>query len=62
MRPVIIAIIMTAAVLVDYLLFDIDRKRWGWMNSWSKLKKALFFSGVLIVSALIYLGLSIEYF
>ncbi len=62
MSPIIIAIIMMAAVLADYLWFDMDRKRWGWMNSWSKLNKALFFSSVLIVSALIYFGLSVKYF
>ena len=62
MSPIIIAIIIIAAVLADYFWFDIDKKRWGWMNSWSILNKTLFFSGVFIFSALIYFGLSIKYF
>ena len=62
MSPIIIAIIIITAVLVDYFWFDIDKKRWGWMNKWSNLNKVLFFSGVFIVSALIYFGLSIKYF
>ena len=61
MGPIIIAIIIIAALLVDYFWFDIDRKRWGWMNHWSNLNKALFFSSMLIVSAFIYFCLSIKY-
>ena len=43
MSPIIIAIIIIAVVLADYFLFDIDRKRWGWMKSWSNLIRLYFF-------------------
>lgn len=48
-------------VIADFYWLDTDRKRWGWMKSWSNLKKVTFFSGFIIVSSLIYLGLSIKY-
>ena len=54
--------IIILAVLADYFWFDVDKKRWGWMKNWSKVNKALFFSGFIIVSIVIYLGLSTEYF
>ena len=62
MSPVIITLLILAAVLADYFWFDVDRKRWGWMKNWSNLNKSLFFSGAIIVSALIYFGLSVNYF
>lgn len=62
MNPINIILIIIAAVLADYFWFDVDKKRWGWMKNWSSLNKSLLFSGFIIVSALIYLALSIKYF
>ena len=55
-------IIIILAVLADYFWFDVDKKRWGWMKNWSAFYKSLFFFGFIVVSVLIYLGLSTEYF
>lgn len=61
MSPFIALFIIVLAVLADYFLFDVDKKRWGWMKNWSKLNKGLFFSGFTVVTVLIYLGLSFKY-
>jgi hypothetical protein len=53
--------IILLAVVADYYWFDVDKKRWGWMKNWSKFSKGLFFTGFIIVSVLVYLGLSTEY-
>ncbi|UJL47349.1 hypothetical protein KFZ58_05505 [Virgibacillus sp. NKC19-16] len=53
-----VILIVVLAVIVDVFWLDIYRKRWGWMKNWSNLNKALFFSGFIIVSGLIYFGLS----
>jgi hypothetical protein len=44
--------------VIDFYYFDHTRKRWGWMKSWSKLRKGLFFSGFLAAALFIYLGIS----
>ncbi|WP_175639170.1 hypothetical protein [Metabacillus schmidteae] len=62
MASTIAVIIIISAVLLDYFWFDVDKKRWGWMESWSKFNKGLFFAGFIIASVLIYLGLDTEYF
>lgn len=57
-RPMIPALlIIIISVAIDYFWLDVDRKRWGWMKSWSRSKKALFISGFLLVSILIYTGM-----
>nr|WP_295970093.1 hypothetical protein [uncultured Bacillus sp.] len=61
MSPIIIILMIIIAVLADYFWFGVDRKRWGWMKNWSTVNKRMFFSGFIIVSILIYLGLSIKY-
>ncbi len=58
--PVLLIIILV--VVVDFFWLDIDRKRWGWMKDWDKYQKGLFFAGFIILSFLIYLGLSMNFF
>jgi hypothetical protein len=55
-------IIIILVVLADYFWFDADKKRWGWMKNWSAFNKGIFFFSFIVVSVLIYLGLSTEYF
>lgn len=62
MSPIIVLLIIVLAVIMDYFLFDVDKKRWGWMKNWSNLKKVMFFSSFVVVSVVIYLGLSLEFF
>ncbi len=62
MQAIIAALVIIVAIIADYFWFDVSEKRWGWMRGWSTRNKVLFFSGFLVVSALIYLGLSTEYF
>ncbi|MCP3029507.1 hypothetical protein [Halobacillus sp. A5] len=54
-------LIVVTAVVVDFFWLDVDRKRWGWMKNWTRFQKVLFFSAFLVVSILIYAGLSLEY-
>lgn len=61
MSPIIVLLIIVLAVIMDYFLFDVDKKRWGWMKNWSNLQKVLFFSGFVVVSVAIYFGLSLEF-
>ncbi|WP_263622009.1 hypothetical protein [Halobacillus litoralis] len=53
-------IIIIAAVVADIFLFDQDRKRWGWMKGWSTFHKALFLSGFVVVTFVIYFLLSVS--
>lgn len=62
MNILVALFIIILVVLADYFWFDADQKRWGWMKKWPKLNKGLFFSGFIVISILIYLGLSIKYF
>ena len=39
MSPIIVLLIIVLAIIMDYFLFDVDKKRWGWMKNWSNLKK-----------------------
>lgn len=59
MSSIIVLLIIVLAVIFDSFLFDVDKKRWGWMKNWSNLQKVLFFSGFVVASALIYFGLSL---
>lgn len=59
MSPIIVLLIIVLAVIMDYLLFDVNKNRWGWMKNWSKFKKVLFFSSFIVASVVIYLGLSL---
>ncbi|MCI1590278.1 MULTISPECIES: hypothetical protein [Bacillaceae] len=54
-------LIILIALLVDVYWLDVNGKRWGWMKNWSKLNKTLFFSGIIIVSALIYFAFGAKY-
>jgi|tagenome__1003787_1003787.scaffolds.fasta_scaffold17146183_1 hypothetical protein len=60
--PIIVLLIIVLAVIMDYFLFDVDKKRWGWMKNWSKFKKVMFFSSFIVASVVVYLGLSLEFF
>jgi uncharacterized metal-binding protein len=62
MSSFIIVLIIVLAVLVDFFCLDVDRKRWGWMKSWSKIQKVIFFVFFIALSLAIYFGLSTEYF
>lgn len=62
MSSIILVIIIILAVIADFIWFDVDKKRWGWMKNWSNLKKALFFSCFVVVSGLIYFGLGLKFF
>jgi|UPI0005CCAEA1 hypothetical protein len=61
MSSFIIVLIIVLAVLVDFLWLDVDRKRWSWMRSWSKIQKIIFFVFFIVISLAIYFGLSTEY-
>ena len=58
---VVFLIIIFLTVIADFFWLDSDRKRWGWMKTWSNQNKVIFFSGFILVSSLIYFGLSINY-
>ena len=62
MSPIIVLLIIVLAVIMDYFLFDADKKRWGWMKNGSNLQKVLFFSGFVVSSVVIYFGLSLKLF
>ena len=62
MSPIIVLLIIVLAIIMDYFLFDVDKKRWGWMKNWSNLKKVMFFSSFIVVSVVVYLGLSLKFF
>ncbi|MGN8843566.1 hypothetical protein ACTNDN_12200 [Niallia sp. HCP3S3_B10] len=62
MNPIIVIIIIDLTVLIDCFWFDVNKKRWGWMNNWTSLSKWIFFSAFIIVSVLIYVGISAVYF
>ncbi|WP_404453636.1 hypothetical protein LG329_03970 [Virgibacillus necropolis] len=57
---VVFILIIVMAALVDLFWLDTNRKRWGWMENWSKLQKTLFFSVFILASGLIYIGLGSE--
>ncbi|WP_416150080.1 hypothetical protein ACM26V_03520 [Salipaludibacillus sp. HK11] len=59
MGPILVFLIIIFTVVIDFYWLDRDRKRWGWMKSWSTRNKALFFIGFIVVSSLIYIGLSV---
>ncbi|WP_096154137.1 MULTISPECIES: hypothetical protein [Bacillus] len=61
MVPFLVFLLIILTVVIDFLLLDRDRKRWGWMKNWSNRNKVLFFIGFIAVSSLIYLGLSIKH-
>ncbi|MBD8069579.1 hypothetical protein [Bacillus sp. PS06] len=58
MRLIVALLVILLVVVTDYFWFDVDKKRWGWMKKWSRFSKALFAGGFVIVSVLIYVGLS----
>ncbi|MFP7392872.1 hypothetical protein SFC57_04760 [Niallia circulans] len=62
MNPIVVMIIIGLAVLIDYFWLDRNKSRWGWMKNWSSFGKGLFFSVFIIISILIYVGLSVVYF
>lgn len=55
-------IIIGLVVLRDCFWLDRNKSRWGWMKNWSSFGKGLFFSVFIIISMLIYVGLSVVYF
>lgn len=61
MGPFLFFLLIILTLVIDFCWLDKDRKRWGWMKDWSNRNKALFFIGFIVVSSLIYFGLSIKY-
>ena len=61
MELLTVFLVLIIAVTVDFLWFDVEQKRWGWMKSWSKRNKVLFFAGFFFVAFFLYLGLGWEY-
>ena len=61
MGPFLLFLLIVLTVVIDYYLFDRDRKRWGWMKKSPTKNKALFFICFFAVSGLIYIGLSIKF-
>ncbi|QAS54350.1 hypothetical protein [Halobacillus litoralis] len=59
MNPLIILIIILISVTLDYLWFDVDRKRWGWMKKWPRFQKGLFLASFVIAAVVIYIGLAL---
>ena len=62
MSPIIVLLIIVLAVIADYFLFDVDKKRWECMKNGLNLQKVLFFSGFVVSSVVIYFGLSLRFF
>lgn len=60
MSLIIVLLIIVLAVMMDYFLFGVDKKRWGWMKNWPKVIKVIFFSSLIAASVVIYLALSLE--
>ncbi|WP_042351327.1 hypothetical protein [Bacillus massiliigorillae] len=54
-------LIIMLVVMADVILFDKDRKRWGWMKGWTNGQKALFFASFIAVSFIIYFVISAKY-
>ena len=61
MNVLIVVIIILLSVVLDYMWFDHDRKRWGWMKHWTRMQKTLFLSSFFIAALVIYIGLSLDY-
>lgn len=57
----VVVIIILLSVVLDYIWFDHDGKRWGWMKHWTRRQKILFISSFFIAALVIYIGLSLEY-
>ena len=53
-------LIVIMAVVLDFFWFDVDQKRWGWMKNWSMFHRILFFSGFILVSFVIYIGIGLS--
>lgn len=62
MNPIVLMIIIGLAVLIDCFWLDRNKSRWGWMTTWSSLGNGLCFSVFIIISMLIYVGISVVYF
>ncbi|WP_226579783.1 hypothetical protein [Halobacillus litoralis] len=58
MNVSIAAVIIVLSVVVDYLWFDVDRKRWGWMQKWTRLQKGLFLFSFIVAAIVIYTSMS----
>ncbi|TRZ40154.1 hypothetical protein CEQ21_04225 [Niallia circulans] len=61
MSSFLVFFIVILAVVVDFFWLDKKRKRWGWMNSWSKRDKILFFVGFLAISVFVYVTMGVTY-
>jgi len=51
--------VIVLAVVADFFWFDVDRKRWGWTKKWTKVQRAMFLTGLIFISFIVYLGMSI---
>lgn len=54
-------IIIILVVLADVFMYGKDRKRWGWMKSWTNVQKFIFIAFFIIVSFAIYFVISAKY-
>lgn len=61
MEVEIVVIILLLSVVLDYIGFDRNGKRWGWMKHWTRMQKTLFLSSFFLAALVIYIGLSLEY-
>ena len=61
MSLIMIAIIITLSVLLDYFIFDYDDKHWGWLKKASKPVKRSVIGCYLLMSFVIYSALSLPY-
>lgn len=61
MSSFLVFFIVFLAVIVDFCWLDKNRKRWGWMNSWTKRGKVFFFVGFLGISVFVYVTMGVTY-
>lgn len=61
MSSFLVFLIVFLAVIVDFCWLDKNRKRWGWMNSWTKRDKVFFFVGFLAISVFVYVTMGVTY-
>lgn len=53
-----VTVLVLVSIIVDVLWFDIERKRWSWLNNRTKLQLAVFLGVFSVVSGVIYYVMS----
>ncbi|WP_010096939.1 hypothetical protein [Ornithinibacillus scapharcae] len=61
MGPILVLILIILTVIIDVYWLDRDSKRWGWVKNWSNRNKAILLIGFIVISGLVYLGLSSKF-